>query len=38
MALEFRLPHGQLHHMTMLNTPIFGAASPSTLLVMVLAL
>jgi catalase len=30
MALEFRLPDGGLQHMTMLNTPIFGAASPQT--------
>lgn len=34
MALEFRLPHGKLQHMTMLNTPIFGAASPATFLAM----
>lgn len=30
MALEFRLPDGSLQHMTMLNTPVFGAASPQT--------
>jgi catalase len=30
MALEFRLPGGALQHMTMLNTPVFGAASPAT--------
>lgn len=30
MALEFRLPQGQLHHITMLNTPMFGAAQPQT--------
>ncbi|MBS0510027.1 MAG: catalase family peroxidase [Proteobacteria bacterium] len=30
MALEFRLPDGQLHHITMLNTPMFGAATPRT--------
>lgn len=30
MALEFRLPDGSLQHMTMLNTPMFGAASPQT--------
>ncbi len=30
MALEFRLPGGDLQHMTMLNTPMFGAASPKT--------
>jgi catalase len=32
IALEFKLPGGQLHHMTMLNTPMFGAASPKTFL------
>ncbi|ALG67186.1 catalase family peroxidase [Beggiatoa leptomitoformis] len=30
MALEFKLPAGGLQHMTMLNTPIFGAAQPQT--------
>jgi catalase len=30
MALEFRLPAGKLQHMTMLNTPMFGAAQPGT--------
>lgn len=30
MALEFRLPEGGRQHMTMLNTPLFGAASPRT--------
>ncbi|MDN0083960.1 catalase family peroxidase [Crenobacter sp. SG2305] len=30
MALEFRLPDGKLQHMTMLNTPMFGAATPQT--------
>ncbi|MCC6917155.1 catalase family peroxidase [Nitrosomonas sp.] len=30
MALEFRLPDGSLQHMTMLNTPVFGAATPQT--------
>ena len=30
MALEFRLPQGQLQHFTMLNTPVFGAATPQT--------
>jgi len=30
MAVEFRLPGGSLQHMTMLNTPVFGAASPQT--------
>lgn len=32
MALEFQLAQGHLHHMTMINTPIFGAASPQTFL------
>lgn len=30
LALEFRLPGGILQHITMLNTPVFGAASPQT--------
>lgn len=30
MALEFRLPGGSVQHMTMLNTPVFGAASPQS--------
>ncbi len=30
MALEFRLPNGGLHHMTMINTPMFFAAVPRT--------
>lgn len=30
MALEFTLPDGGLQHMTMLNTPVFGAAVPRT--------
>lgn len=30
LALEFRLPNGKLQHMTMLNTPMFGAATPQT--------
>jgi catalase len=30
MALEFRLPDGSRQHMTMLNTPVFGAANPGT--------
>ena len=37
MALEFKLPGNQLHHITMLNTPVFGAASPQTFLDMMLA-
>lgn len=38
MALEFRLPDGGLHHITMLNTPVFGAASPQTFLDNIVAL
>ena len=30
MALEFGLPKGETQHMTMLNTPVFGAAQPRT--------
>ncbi len=30
MALEFKLPDGSLQHMTMLNTPVFGAMQPRT--------
>jgi catalase len=38
MALEFRLPGGNLQHMTMLNTPMFFAAMPQTFLDKMLAL
>lgn len=38
MALEFRLPDGGRQHMTMLNTPIFGAANPQTFLDMMVAI
>ena len=38
MALEFKLPKGQLHHITMLNTPMFGAANPQTFLDLMLAI
>ena len=38
MALELKLPKGQLHHITMLNTPMFGAANPQTFLDLMLAL
>lgn len=38
MALEFRLPDGVLQHMTMLNTPVFGAAQPATFLDMMVAM
>ena len=30
LALEFKLPEEEIQHMTMLNTPIFGAAKPET--------
>lgn len=30
MALEFKLADGSLQHMTMLNTPMFGASQPKT--------
>ena len=30
MALEFRLPDGQVQHFTMLNVPVFGAATPES--------
>jgi catalase len=32
MALEFRLPGGQIQHITMINTPVFGAATPKSFL------
>jgi catalase len=32
LGLEFRLPGGALHHITMLNTPMFFAAVPQTFL------
>lgn len=38
MALEFRLPGGAVHHMTMLDVPMFGAAEPKTFLDLILAL
>jgi catalase len=37
MALEFELPGGSKQHMTMLNTPVFGAASPNTFNDMIIA-
>ncbi len=37
MALEFRLAQGTRQHMTMLDTPVFGAANPATFNDMVLA-
>ncbi|WP_129777644.1 catalase family peroxidase [Peristeroidobacter soli] len=30
MALEFRLPGGALHHITMINAPIFAARTPAS--------
>ena len=38
MAIEFQVPGGGLQHMTMLNTPIFGAAIPQTFLDLMLAM
>src|SRR5258706_12351560 len=32
LGLEFRLPNGALHHMTMIHTPTFFAAVPTTFL------
>lgn len=32
LALQFNLRDGSRHHMTMLNTPVFGASSPQTFL------
>jgi catalase len=37
MALEFQLPDGNRQHITMLNTPIFGAANPNTFNDMIVA-
>ena len=30
LALEFELPKNNIHHFTMLNVPVFGAATPSS--------
>ena len=38
MALEFKLSKDQVHHMTMLNTPVFGAARPQTFLDLMVAM
>lgn len=38
LALEFRLPNGGLHHMTMINTPMFFAGVPRTFLDKMVAL
>jgi catalase len=37
LALEFALADGSKHHMTMLNTPVFGSSSPQTFLNEVIA-
>ncbi len=37
LAIEFRLPDGGRQHFTMLNTPVFGAASPNTFNDMIIA-
>jgi catalase len=37
MAIEFELPGGSKQHMTMLNTPVFGAATPGTFNDMIVA-
>lgn len=37
MALEFRLPGDNLQHITMLNTPVFGAVEPQTFVDMIVA-
>lgn len=37
MALEFKLADGALQHMTMLNTPMFGAMEPKTFLDLMIA-
>jgi catalase len=37
MALEFTLPDSSLQHMTMLNTPVFGAMQPRTFLDLMIA-
>jgi catalase len=38
LGLQFRLPNGGLHHMTMLHTPMFFAGMPKTFLDKMLAL
>jgi catalase len=38
MALEFWLPHDAIQHMTMLNVPVFGAATPKTFYDMIVAI
>lgn len=38
LALEFSLPDESVQHMTMLNTPVFGAANPQTFYDMLVAI
>ena len=38
MALEFALPDNGLQHITMLNTPMFGAAKPETFLAQMISM
>lgn len=38
MALQFRLPGGNVHHMAMLNTPVLGTATPQSFFELMLAL
>ncbi|NJD23873.1 MAG: catalase family peroxidase [Betaproteobacteria bacterium] len=38
MALQFQLRNGSSHHITMLNTPMFGAATPQTFIDLMQAL
>ncbi len=38
LALEFALPDGNIQHMTMLNTPVFGAENPQTFYDMLVAI
>ncbi len=38
LALQFRLPKDDVHHMAMLNVPVFGAAVPKTFLDQLLAI
>jgi catalase len=37
LAVEFKLPGNNLQHMTMLNTPVFGAMQPRTFLDLMIA-
>ena len=38
LGLQFKLPDGKLQHMTMINTPVFGAASAKTILDLTVAM